>query len=401
MRVCMLAYTFYESDARVRQYAKALVRRGDLVDVVALRRKGQSKYEVIDRVNVYRIQLRVVDERGPLQYLFKILLFFFRAAIFLTRRHLACRYQVVHVHSVPDFLVFAALVPRLTGTPVILDIHDILPEFYASKFTANSDSLLFKFLLLVEKGSTAFSDHVIIANHLWYERLVSRSVKRAKCTTICNYPDTDFFSPRTRLRSDNKFVIIYPGSLNPHQGLDVAIRALARIQAQAPDIEMHIYGEGPAKDALIQLTHELGLNGKVSFGEALPSNQISKLMAEADLAVVPKRATSPFGNEAASTKIPEFMALNIPVIISRTKIDTYYYDDSMVKFFDSDDDADLARSILLLRNDKELRERLVLKAAAWARQNNWDIKRTDYLNLVDSLVARLRGRERCEATPTD
>ena len=49
---------------------------------------------------------------------------------------------MIHVHSVPDFLVFAALVPKLLGARIILDIHDILPEFYASKFGASKDSRL-------------------------------------------------------------------------------------------------------------------------------------------------------------------------------------------------------------------------------------------------------------------
>jgi len=54
--------------------------------------------------------------------------------LFIARRQFSTRYQLIHVHSVPDFLVFAAIVPKLLGTPVVLDIHDVLPEFYASKF---------------------------------------------------------------------------------------------------------------------------------------------------------------------------------------------------------------------------------------------------------------------------
>ena len=62
MRICMLAYSFYENDSRMLQYAKALVQRGDVVDVIALRREGQPDYEVLNGVNVFRIQSRTVDE---------------------------------------------------------------------------------------------------------------------------------------------------------------------------------------------------------------------------------------------------------------------------------------------------------------------------------------------------
>src|SRR5713226_4755079 len=101
-RICMLAYAFYENDTRVMQYATALARRGDLVDVIALRRAGQPEHEVLSDVNVNRIQERMVNEEGRLAYLYRMLRFLLLAAIFITRKHLAYRYQLIHVHSVPD-----------------------------------------------------------------------------------------------------------------------------------------------------------------------------------------------------------------------------------------------------------------------------------------------------------
>src|SRR5664279_5050887 len=115
MRVCMLTYSFYEYDTRVQQYVNALRKRGDTVDVIALRREGRPKFEIVDGVKVYRIQERVRDERGPLTHLVRILRFFFHSALMISRRHLTHPYQLIHVHSVPDFLVFTALLPKLCG----------------------------------------------------------------------------------------------------------------------------------------------------------------------------------------------------------------------------------------------------------------------------------------------
>ena len=150
----MLTYSFYEYDTRVQQYVDTLRSRGDTVDVIALRQEGQPKLDIVDGVNVYRIQYRARDERGPLTYLLRILRFFCHSALIISRRHIAKPYQLIHVHSVPDFLVFAGLIPKLCGVPVILDIHDILPEFYSSKFNAPPDSLAFKLLLLIESIRT-------------------------------------------------------------------------------------------------------------------------------------------------------------------------------------------------------------------------------------------------------
>ena len=52
---------------------------------------------------------------------------------FLTQEQFRDGYDLIHVHSVPDFEVFAAAYPKLTGTKIILDIHDIVPEFYVEQ----------------------------------------------------------------------------------------------------------------------------------------------------------------------------------------------------------------------------------------------------------------------------
>jgi glycosyltransferase involved in cell wall biosynthesis len=383
----MLAYSFYETDARIKQYATALVERGDSVDVIALRHPGQPVHSVLNGVNVFRIQNRKVNERGPFTYLFRIMRFLLAAAMFITRRHLAHKYQLIHIHSVPDFLVFAATVPKLLGTPVVLDIHDVLPEFYASKFHVDHNSFTFHCLVLAERWSIAFADHTIVANHLWCERVAKRCGMPAKCSPIRNYPARGLFNPNIRSRGNGKFLITYPGSLNWHQGVDVAITAFAKIKDQMPDAEFHIYGEGPAKGSLIRLAESLGLGDRVAFHGLLPTEQIVQVMADTDLAVEPKRSTSQFGNEALSMKIFEFMAVGVPLVVSRTRIHQYYYSDELVKYYDSDDDEELAAKIVLLRKNTELRQKQISKALKYVEDHNWDIERHQYLSIVDSLVA--------------
>ena len=384
MKVCMVAYTYYEGDNRVRRYAEALAQRGDEVDVLALRHRGQPKVAELNGVRVHRLQTRVVNEIRPLTYLMKLLLFMFRSAISLTRNSMNGRYDVIHVHSVPDFEVFSALIPRLLGSKVILDIHDIVPEFYASKFRMGKNSMVFKTLVLVEKLSTRFSNHVIVANHIWYDTLLSRSVTADRCTVILNYPDLSIFRKQPRIRHDGKFVMVYPGSLNWHQGVDIAIKAFARISGKYPQAEFHIYGVGCELDALLKLIKELNLEEKVFYKGLVPLEEIAKVMANTDLGVVPKRAIA-FGNEAFSTKIPEFMAMGIPVLASSTMIDRYYFNDSQIMFFKSEDVEDLASKMEILINDMGLRMGLVENSGAYIRENNWNVKRNEYFELIRSL----------------
>jgi glycosyltransferase involved in cell wall biosynthesis len=313
--------------------------------------------------------------------------FFFRSAVLLTRKHLQRPYDLVHVHSVPDFEVFAALVPKLMGARVILDIHDIVPELYCNKFKVNNDSPVIKALVLMEKASTGFSDHTVISNDLWRERLIARSIAREKCTSILNFPDDRLFCYSGCSKSHEKTVLMYPGTLNHHQGLDIAVKAFAQIKDQAPCTEFHIYGEGPAREELADLIRRYGLQDRVFLKNTVTLDEIVGIMARADIGVIPKKDDE-FGGEAFSTKTLEFMTLGVPIIVARTRIDRFYFNDSMVKFFEPGNVDDLAAAMLAMTNDKPMRDRLAVAGAAFGYLNRWDLKKEMYLNLVDGLCRK-------------
>jgi glycosyltransferase involved in cell wall biosynthesis/peptidoglycan/xylan/chitin deacetylase (PgdA/CDA1 family) len=387
-RVCMITHSFYENDNRVRRYAETLAKRGDRVEVYALSDGATAEEEEISGVRVFRIQKRRHEEKGKWGYFWPLLRFLTVSSVKLTRRHGDVRYDLIHVHNIPDFLVFAAWYPKWTGVKVILDIHDIVPELFANKFRAGPRGLLVWTLKLMERVSTAFADHVIIANHLWHERLVERSVAAEKCSVVLNHVDDEIFHPRRRTRDDGKVVIIFPGSFQWHQGLDIAVRALARVRERVPGAELHLYGGGGgarAKSDLLRLAEELGLDGSVKFPGSVRLHDIPVVVANADVGIVPKRADS-FGNEAYSTKIMEFMSQGIPVVASRTKIDEYYFDEKEVQFFPSGDSEAMAAAIVEVLENGALRERLVKAGREYVERNSWKLKKGEYLDLVDRLT---------------
>jgi glycosyltransferase involved in cell wall biosynthesis len=388
-RICMISHSFYESDNRVMRYAESLAKRGDDVEVFALRRSPESpREETLNGVRIYRIQNRF-DKRqqSVFSYLLPVLRFLLASAWWTTKRHLRRHYDLVHVHNLPDFIVFAALLPKLTGAKVILDVHDIVPEFFASKFGAADNAIFVRSLRLVEKVSARCADHVILSNHLWLERYSARSAPRSKCSVFINYVDTSIFRPRHEPKSGNDVVILFPGGLQWHQGLDIAIRAVDILRRRLPQVVLHIYGEGSAEPALISLARELQMDEVVRFFRPLRIHDIAEVMARADLGVVPKRSDS-FGNEAYSTKIMEFMSVGVPVVVSSTKIDRYYFDEAVVRFFRSGDAVDLANAMLEVLTENEERAQMVERAKEFACRNSWQTRQADYLALVDRLIAR-------------
>jgi glycosyltransferase involved in cell wall biosynthesis len=242
-----------------------------------------------------------------------------------------------------------------------------------------------RLLKLIEKASARMAHHVIISNHLWKDVYIQRSASDSKCTVFVNQVNTSVFHPRPRTRQDDKLIMMFPGGLQWHQGLDIAIEAFAKVASEFPKAEFHIYGDGNMKDQLVTQTKSLGLEHKVLFYEPLPVKQIAELMSNADIGVVPKRADS-FGNEAYSTKIMEFMAAGVPVIVSETKIDRYYFTDCMVRFFKSGNIEDLANAMREFLENPEMRQKFRKNGTNHALQNNWEIGKFKYLALVDSLL---------------
>jgi glycosyltransferase involved in cell wall biosynthesis len=387
LRICHVAYTFYESDNRVRRYAEALAERGNSVEVMALRRNGESTHAVANGVRIDRLQRRQVTEGSAAAYLAKILVFFARAMAVISARHARRSYDVVHVHNVPDFLVFAAWLPKLTGARVILDIHDILPELYGDKFHVPEHSWTFKSMRWVERRSTRFAHHVIVAGDLWRDKLITRAgLKPEQCTTLLNHPDRRLFKPSNGTRrNDGKFIVLYPGTLNHHQGVDLAVNAFALVRHRMPNAELHIYGEGPARQHIATLIAEGGLQDAVKLKAPVSIEAIAGVMSDADLGVIPKRAEG-FGNEAFSTKSLEFMACGVPVVMSRTQVDSRHFDDSLVRFFEPGAPEALADAMLRDYEHPEERLARVQHASNFVAQIDWAAKLPCYLQIVSGGV---------------
>jgi glycosyltransferase involved in cell wall biosynthesis len=389
--VCMVTHSYYESDHRVMRYAEALAQRGDIVEVLALRRTADlPTTETVNGVTLFRLQDRFrKSHKTRFSYLWPSLRFLFACWLWMARRYRAVRCDVVHVHNVPDYLVFAAWQVRLKGASIVLDIHDVLPEFFMSKFDTSSRSMAMWSLKRMEKASAAMADHVILGNDLWIEKYTGRSAPRAKCSAIINYVDPELFDPRLRTKLSGPPLIMFPGGLQWHQGVDLAIRAFHKLRRRIPSAEFHIYGDGSMKPALRALAAQLRLESSVRFFKPLSIRDIAGVMANADLGVVPKRADS-FGNEAYSTKIMEFMALGVPVVVSSTKVDRHYFDDSVVRFFESGNEDALCDAMFDVLTNETMRAAMVARATEYVERNSWQEKKAAYLQLVDSLVSRTR-----------
>src|SRR5437867_4880246 len=175
-RVCAITYDWYPLDPTVCRLSQAAIDAGYEVDVICLRQSHEKPFEVCDGVRTYRLPMN----RGfggslpatTLSWCWFMLL----AAFTVTRLHLRRAYDVIHVHNMPDFLVFSALIPKLLGAKVILHVQDTSPELLAVKAEGSRRTLILRVAALQEKLSTAFANHVITVGRPFEEKLLERGL---------------------------------------------------------------------------------------------------------------------------------------------------------------------------------------------------------------------------------
>ena len=194
-RHCMVVHAYYPiGETRVEREARVLIDHGYEVDVICLLGKGEPVVEAKDGINVYRLPVKRYVSGGVFSQFFEYLAFLVLALFKLASLHRERRYRTVQLHNLPDFLVFAGLVPKLTGSKLILDIHDLMPEFYAARFNTDLNSLPVRLVRWQEKISCRVADHVITVTEPWRQTLIERGVPAEKVSVVMNVADDQIFN---------------------------------------------------------------------------------------------------------------------------------------------------------------------------------------------------------------
>lgn len=318
-------------------------------------------------------------------YIRRYLTFFAAAATRSLRLHLANRFDVVHVHTMPDFLVFSAIGPKLLGAKVLLDVHDLMPELYASKFGIKSRWMI-RVLKVVERLSVAFADAAVAVHQPHLDALVGHGNPAKKFTIVMNLPDPAIFRCRNGHSKAREFTLIYHGMVGTRNGLDVAVRAVAIVRDQIPGLRLQIIGDGDDFGRVRDLVDELDVSDAVQLEQGLrPIEDLIPALEHATLGVVPI-VDDPFTKYMLPVKLLEYVALGMPVIASSTETIRAYFTDDMLAFSRPGDAQALAERIIELHGDPERQASLAAKASQFTEEHNWPREKKSYYHLIDSMV---------------
>jgi glycosyltransferase involved in cell wall biosynthesis len=364
------------------------------VDVLALRRPGDPARAVIDGVRVRRLDVQRHQGASLPTYLREYLSFLVLATLAAVVDHRRRWYALVQVHSLPDFLVFAALPLRLVGVPVLLDLHEAMPEFFRSRFRRAGGPVVNRLLLLQERLSIAAATAVITVNEALRDRLVGLGARPERVSVVINSPSLRRFDPQAHpsreFMADGTLRIVYAGALTPTYELDVLLDAVARLRTDKPDlpVRVDVFGRGDSEPALRSHAARLGLEDAVAFHGRIPIEMVPGAIAAADIGVAPTRHDR-FTDISLSTKIFEYAAMGKPAICSSLPMVERTFPAGTVYVYPPGDSAALAGALLTVVRDAAARDASVRSTLDITHGLAWEVQAPRYVELVERLA---RGR---------
>lgn len=393
MRAAVVLFSYYPMDPRPRRAAEALVDEGMKVELICLREaESDPARETVNGVDVRRIPLRR-RRGGTFGYVVQYVSFLVMALGLLAARSVTRRYHLVHVHNMPDILVLSALIPRLLGAKVILDLHDPMPELMMTIFGLDRASGRVRLLERLEKWSIRRADLVLTVNRACQKLFVSRSCPEHKIRVVMNSPDESIFRFRPAAPAEpssrgpgRPFVIMYHGSLVERNGLDLAVEALARLRGAGAHVELRIYGAAtPFLERVLESARARGLTEAVRWFGPKHLEDIVAAIADCDVGVIPNRR-SIFTELNTPTRIFEYLALGKPVIAPRAGGILDYLDEDSMIFFDLGDADDLARAIQDVAADPHKAAETARRGQEVYRAHTWRREREILIGAVGDVL---------------
>jgi glycosyltransferase involved in cell wall biosynthesis len=382
-RALIVVHSYFTRDTRPRRHAQTLVDAGWEVDVLCARDAGEPRRERREGVEIHRLPAR--RRRGSKgRYAFEYSSFGVIAAAKIGALHLRRRYDLVYVISIPNILVRSALVPHLTGTRIVLDMRDPLPEFFRSKYGLAEDHPLVRALLAEERISCRYASHVVTVIDAMRD-LYLRSVSPDRISVVRNAPEARLFAarPDRAARDPADRTILYAGTVAARYGVDILVRAVARLREEIPGIRLRVVGDGDLVPELAALAAREGVSDRVALDGPVPLDAMPSIIAGAWLGAQPHR-DDPLMRFSFSTKLLEWAMLGLPVLVSATEAVTREFtDEEMMLVPPGDLDAVCRRILEAHRNPEGLAGRIE-RAREAARRFDPEIER-------ERLLAVARG----------
>ena len=277
---------------------------------------------------------------------------------------------------------------------MVLDLHEAMPEFFASRFPGAANPAARWLLQATERASIAGASQAITVNDALRARLVGLGVAADRISVVPNSPSLARFDraahPNRPFMADGTLRLIFAGGLTPTYEVEVAVRAVAALRDRRPDLPSHldIYGRGDSEPELARQVMELGLEDRVTLHGRIPIEDMPAAIARSDVGLATTRLDA-FTAASLSTKIFEYAAMGKPVVAARLPLVEGAFPADAVRRYAPGNAESLADELLALVDDPAARDAAVVAAHAIVAARSWEHDAPAYLELLER-VARDR-----------
>lgn len=379
-RICLIRHFIY--DLHLRREAEALADAGYLVDVICT---SEASTPLSEHPGIRFFALpEISDPEGFWTRAWSYFAFFFRAAWLATRLHFRHRYALIQVTSMPDFLVFTTLVPRLCGARVLAFLKEPSPELGAMLYGRSVAGLL----RLAEWLVLKYAHRILTVTEQMKELYLSRGGRADKIEVVLNVPDERHLRVPPACQATapaGSFTLLYHGTVEERYGHDLLLQALALAREAVPGLRLRISGRGTFLGRVKEMILELGLQDCVQILGFMPQAEVAAEIAAADIGVVAQKSSA-YANLVHTTKMYEFLMFAKPVLANRLRSVLHYFPEGVMHFYECDCPQSMARAIVELYRRPELRAALSEKGLQEYRRLSWARQKQTYLGAVRRVI---------------
>ncbi|MBK1784118.1 glycosyltransferase family 4 protein [Prauserella cavernicola] len=306
-------------DRRVWQECTTLRDAGWEVHVICPQgmKRDTERETVVDDVHVHRYPLRAATG-GPAGYVLEYGSALWHTLRLARRVARGGRIDVVHACNPPDLLFLVARLLKLRGARFVFDQHDLVPELYLSRFDRGED-LLYRGVCALERATYRAADVVLATNESYRDVALTRGRKsQSDVFVVRSAPAVERFQQvpaEPELKRGKPHLLCYLGVMGPQDGVDYALRALASLRDDLGRTDWHavFVGAGDTFDAMVALSHELGLAEQVQFTGRIPDADLVRYLSTAEVCLSPD-PLNPLNDVSTMNKVMEYMAVGKPIV---------------------------------------------------------------------------------------
>ena len=379
-KVLMLRHGNFPDDPRLKKQTNTLRENDYYVDIICLKKGKRPIIERKKNLNVYRVPY--TRKRGSFvryffEYSISFLIYFISISIMFFRK----RYDFIVIHTLPDYLSFTTIIPKIFGTKIFTDFHEPTPELVVTKYNVDENHFLVKLTKWFEQSVIKYSDHAIAVTSSTKKKYIERGADPRKITVISNVCEENFFKRNSSTKNENNFILVTHGAIEERYGHETVIKALHLLkQKQYTDIIYRVPGAGTYKQSLIDTVNELGLESQVEFLGYLDFKELNDVVSNADAGVV-AMYSNPYSELIDTNKMYEYIDLKLPVIVSRLAPIEDNFDSSNVMFFEPGNAGDLAGAIEKLYLNEEFAKKIAENGYRRYEEIKWSKMSKSFLKI--------------------